>query len=133
MNHCRQTDGKSRVEWESPVQTNQMGEATFQFPIGLGFISQPRGTFELHLNGRHAVTFDVTNADDMWQSADGAVTATYLVMDRNEEDSSGILRLRVKRDLLSGNSATFIVRGSAAASQRWFGIYEFAETRTARP
>ena len=132
FHHCRQTDGSSRVEWEAPVRTNQLAEAIFEFPAALGLVSQPKGSFDLSINGRMILKFDVANSDESWESADGNVRANYLVMDRNTEDSSGILRILVKPGIIEGSTAKFSVRGSAAQSQRWFGIYELPDTRTAQ-
>jgi hypothetical protein len=132
MQHCRQSDGNSKVEWEAMPRSNADGEALFEFPVGLGFVSQPEGAFELQINGTPALNFDATTADEVWESADGSVRANYMVMDRNAEDSSGILRLRVKRGLKPREPVNFVVKGSAANSQRWFGIYEVGEGQSAR-
>lgn len=129
---CRQADGQARVEWEATVRTNAAGEATFEFPAALGFVSQPKGSFELYIDGVARLRFDAATTDDTWESADGSVRAHYLVMDRNAEDSSGILRIQVKSGGISGPSAIFLVKGSAANSQRWFGIYELPEGRADR-
>ena len=62
--------------------------------------------------------------DQTWQSADGKVRMSYTVMENNAEDSNGILLIRAAASLLEpGKPATFEVVGSAANSQRWFGVY----------
>ena len=49
---------------------------------------------------------------------------SYTVIESNDEDSCGMLRIDVAGSLLEpGKAARFEVIGSAAASQRWFGVY----------
>ena len=46
-------------------------------------------------------------------------------MEANSEDSNGALTISVARELAAGSKpVTFEVIGSAANSQRWFGIYD---------
>ena len=120
--HCRQSDGRSRVAWESPFVQEAM--PVFRFPAALGFISQPDGEFMLKIDDRTAVGFDVTLHDERWQSSDGKVQMSYAVMESNSEDSNGVLTIRLDPSLTSpGKPVKFEVLGSAANSQRWFGLY----------
>jgi hypothetical protein len=90
----------------------------------MGFLSQPGGKFQLRLNGRPVLDFDVSLMDQTFQSEDGKVRMLYTVMERNTEDSNGPLEIEVANSLLDpGKPATFSVIGSASGSQRWFGIY----------
>jgi putative membrane-bound dehydrogenase-like protein len=120
MAHCRQTDGRSHVVWESDAKSE------FHFPAALGFISQPDGDFTLKIDGESVLSFDVTLHDQTWQSSDGNVLMTYSVMENNSEDSNGVLT--IKRFVRLGSPrkpVKFEVIGSAAHSQRWFGLYRF--------
>jgi putative membrane-bound dehydrogenase-like protein len=127
MKHCRQTDGKSKVTWQTapvPVQLAPTGSQQFRLPVGMGLLSAPAGKFNLRLNGKSVVDFDVTLNDKTWQSADGRVQISYTVMENNAEDSNGILIIAAANSLLeAGKPATFEVTGSASDSQRWFGVY----------
>ncbi len=127
MAHCRQTDGKSKLVWQTaPVPAGIKPDAVQQFrlPVGVGFNSAASGKFDLRLKGKHALTFNVTLSDMTWQGADGKVSMTYTVMENNNEDSNGILLINVPGALLEpGKPATLEVIGSAANSMRWFGIY----------
>jgi putative membrane-bound dehydrogenase-like protein len=127
MPYCRQTDGKSRLVWESqsvPAELKPDAFHEFRVPAGMGFVSQPTGKFELRVNGRPALDFNVALENQTWQSRDGQVQMSYTVMESNTEDSNGILLLRVAAALLApGKPTTFEVVGSAANSQRWFGVY----------
>jgi hypothetical protein len=61
----------------------------------MGLISAPSGTFQLDVNGKPALTFNVTTTDRSWQSDDGRVRMNYIVMENNFEDSNGLLVLEV--------------------------------------
>jgi putative membrane-bound dehydrogenase-like protein len=127
LNHCRQTDGQSKVTWQTePMSTGLKPEAVqhFRLPVGMGFLSDPAGKFQLRLNGKAVLDFDVVLNDKAWQSVDARVQMGYTVMENNAADSNGILTIDVAGSLLQpGQPATFEVTGSAANSQRWFGIY----------
>lgn len=135
MPYCRQTDGKSKLVWQTaPVAGNASpdGIASFRLPVGMGFHSGPAGKFDLRLNGKHLLDFDVALTDATWQSADGKATMNYTVLENNEQDSNGVLVLNLPATLVeAGKPATFEVIGSAANSQRWFGIYLVAGTASA--
>jgi putative heme-binding domain-containing protein len=128
MSYCRQTDGNSRIEWLSTPISNDVKPGTvviFRLPVGMGFASNPPGTFQLSLNGKHLFDFDVALADRSWTSGDPKARMSYTVMEYNDEDSNGVLTIEVPAELLeSGQPARFQVAGSARNSQRWFGIYQ---------
>ena len=131
--HCRQTDGRSTVTWQtSPVPVGADPRMRFRFPAALGLKSESSAKFELKVNGRSALEFDVTLRDETWQSGDGKVRMTYTVMENNTEDSNGLLVIEVARDLVeAGQPVTFEVTGGAAHSGRWFGLYLVSETARA--
>jgi hypothetical protein len=110
--------------WQSPPADPSNALAEFVVPVALGFLSQPAGMFTLKVNGKSAVVFDVTLNDAEWTSADGKVLVVYRVREANSEDSNGVLYLRVVRELVNDRAPTFEVVGSAANSQRWFGVYD---------
>ncbi len=123
--HCRQTDGKSRVTWETAAAKPEGSEVTFTVAAAMGLTSQPQGTFTLKVDGEAALDFDVALGDSAWESADGKVRMSYGVREANAEDSNGILTISLARELATGTTPVrFEVIGSAANSQRWFGIYE---------
>jgi putative membrane-bound dehydrogenase-like protein len=127
MPFCRQSQDQSRLLWQTlPVPADLNSNATYQFRLaaGMGFISQPSGKFELRLNDKPMLEFNVAITDRSWQSADGKVKMSYTVMENNPEDSNGVLLIEVAGSLLTpGKAATFEVIGSSSNSQRWFGIY----------
>lgn len=117
FHHCRQSDGMGRVEWESVSESDW-----HEFPAAMGLISQPKGTFTLRVNGGKAFDFDVALHDKAFGETGAAVRGAFRVIDRNEEDASGILTVYAPNS--AGKPARFVVSGSGANSQRWFGIYE---------
>src|SRR5262249_9504227 len=134
LSHCRQTDGQSRLAWQTePVPSDLKPNAVFEFrlPAAMGYASNPPGTFSLWLNGKTVLEFNVSLHDQTWQSADGKVRMNYTVMENNAEDSNGILVIQAPAELLeAGRAATLEVIGSAANSQRWFGVYLVPATTT---
>jgi hypothetical protein len=126
MPHCRQSDGNSRIAWESaPVAAGKTnGTYVFRLPVAMGFVSQPKGDFVLKINGQELLRFDVSLIDNDWQSSDGRVRMRYTVMEANAEDSNGLLEIEAPLSLLQpGRPVSFEVIAPAANSQRWFGIY----------
>jgi hypothetical protein len=130
MPFCRQTDGQSKLVWQTaPARNDLKPDATqkFRLPAAMGFNSQPAGKFQLLINGKLALEFDVTLHSQTWRSDDPRVRMSYTVEENNEEDSDGVLEIEVQGALLdAGKPATFEVIGSAANSQRWFGIYDLS-------
>jgi putative membrane-bound dehydrogenase-like protein len=126
MRYCRQNDGRGKVRWLTrPVPAGLKPDArhAFVLPVALGFISQPEGRFHLAVNGVKALDFNVAVDDAAWADPQGRVRASYVVHARNAEDSTGTLTLDVRGDLLEpGRPATLEVTGSAAGSERWFGV-----------
>jgi putative membrane-bound dehydrogenase-like protein len=133
--HCRQTDGRSRLVWEaaSAGRVSLGGAWQFRFPVAFGLRSQPEGKFQLSINGRQALQFDVTLDDAVWQSGDRTVVLRYEVMENNSEDSNGIATLEItdRKWVEQGKSVTIEVVGTAANSQRWFGVYLLEERKVA--
>lgn len=127
MPYCRQTQEQSKIEWETLAVPNDLkSDSTYQFRMaaGMGFASQPSGKFELRLNQKTVLEFNVALTDQSWQSGDGKVRMSYTVMENNAEDSNGVLLIEVAGSLLTpGKAADFEVIGSPSDSQRWFGIY----------
>jgi hypothetical protein len=127
MPYCRQTQGQSKLAWQTavvPADLKPDGTYQFRLAAGMGFNSERSGKFELRLNEKPVLEFNVALTDQSWQSADGNVKMSYTVMENNNEDSNGILLIEVAGSLLTpGKPASFEVIGSPTNSQRWFGIY----------
>ena len=80
MSHCRQTEGQTRLAWETePVPGDLKGGAAYEFrlPVAMGYASNPPGTFTLRLNGKAVLEFNVSLHDQSWQSADGKVRMEF--------------------------------------------------------
>lgn len=126
MPYCRQSAEQNRLAWRSPVLPAKLGATqTFRLPVGMGFVSQPKGKFTLKVNGAALLDFDASLTDRTWESTDGRAKLRYSVREANSEDSSGVLEIEVPAShLKAGARAEFEVTGSASGSQRWFGIYQ---------
>jgi putative membrane-bound dehydrogenase-like protein len=127
MAFCRQSRDESRLAWQTalgPLDLKPDAVHQFRLAAGMGFLSQPSGKFELRLNDKPALEFNVAVSDQSWQSVDGKIKMNYTIMENNSEDSNGVLLIEVPGSLLTpGKAASFEVIGSSSDSQRWFGIY----------
>ncbi|MEY2429872.1 MAG: hypothetical protein QOJ40_2757, partial [Verrucomicrobiota bacterium] len=124
---CQQTEGKSRLAWETAAVPADLKPDTvqeFRLPAAMGLSAGPGGKFSLWLSGKSVLDFNVALHDQAGHSADGKVRMSYMAMEDNSQESNGILTIGVTGSLLDpGKPATFEVIGSAANSHRWFGIY----------
>ncbi len=119
MHYCRQSDGSAKVTW----RTAPVSGSTFRFAAALGFLSQPDGDFTLSLDGKPLLVFDVAIDDAHWQSKDGRATLDFECRAANREDATGVMTLTLPAELVhSGKPVELEVVGSAANSQRWFGV-----------
>src|SRR2546427_6030883 len=103
MPFCRQTDGKSELVWETmPLRSDLKPNETEQFrlPVAMGYLSQPSGNFQLLINGKPGMEFDVSLTSQTWQSEDGRMRMNYAVNETNDEDSCGALLIDVAGSLL---------------------------------
>ncbi len=125
LSHCRQTDGKSKLVWDSPMLPGDLpASVKFRLPVGMGMFSAPAAKFHLRINDQAALDFDVSLNDHTWANEDGSVRMSYAVRENNAEDSNGLLTIEVKSSRLrAGESAKFEVDAGVGQSQRWFGIY----------
>jgi putative heme-binding domain-containing protein len=126
MHYCRQTDGQALVRWRTlPVAAAALAghdTVAFTFAAALGFISQPKGRFTLKLDAAELLDFDVV-VDDAHFEGKGGATLDYVCRQANGEDSTGVMTLTIPARLLAaGRAAELEVVGSAANSQRWFGV-----------
>jgi putative membrane-bound dehydrogenase-like protein len=131
MHYCRQSDGTGRVKWltqparaedvETPKERPRV--LHFRFAAALGFLSQPKGEFTLALDGKPLLRFDVATDDAHWSSGDGRAELDFDCRAANREDATGVMTLTVPAELVElGKSCELEVVGSAAGSQRWFGV-----------
>ena len=127
MRFCRQSDGKGSVQWATaPVSPSALTNdwLSFQFPVGMGFLSSPAGTFTFLVNDQKAFDFSVSLGDASWESRSLPVRCRYQVMERGPEDSNGRWTLEIRSDVLkAGQPVRIAVAGSRSSSMRWFGLY----------
>jgi putative heme-binding domain-containing protein len=127
LSSCRQAEGKSRLAWETepaPADLQPGAVHEFRLPVSMGARSSPSGTFSLRLNGKPVIDFGIALHDQSWQSADGRVQMSYLVMEDSAHESDGILTFSVSGALIEpGKPAAFDVVGLTPKTQSWFGVY----------
>lgn len=127
MSLCRQTKAKSSLEWQTEAMPEVLaadGLQAFRLPVGMGDFLIPGKGFELKVNGRTQLHFDVTLEDQVWESSDGQVRMSYEVRERNDADGNGLLTIEVVSALLTpGEPVNFAVTGADADSDRWFAVY----------
>lgn len=133
LHYCRQTDGRSRLEWKAQPLSGSVpgGSMRFRFAVAMGFHSQPAGDFELQIDGKPVTRFGVTLSDGAWADVSGHVRVRYTAAEIGTEDTCGMLEIEMVRppgpDAAASAVTTFSVTGSAAASERWFGLYHPVE------
>lgn len=137
--------GGDWVQWETarlPENLPPDGEVVFVFGMAMGIgdpFPQPSGTFALHLNGRHAVTFRFVKHTEMWQGDDArfcyqvkrvivAPPGQALTLDTGTDRESaasyglGLLRVPVK-ELSPGEPVTLRVEAQdEVPTTRWFRL-----------
>ena len=126
----RQGDGKQRVEWlTAPVNIEKPGRVSLVWTAGTGYISQPAGSFTLHLNGQPLLDFNVTRNTARWRSADGKAELFFDAKAYNNQDSTGVMYLTLPSEMLEdGEPAKLAVTGSNSSSQRWFMLFDYPDT-----
>jgi len=131
LRFCRQTDGRSQVRWEAqPVGGGPIGRIRFRFATANGFVSKPAGGFRLKIQDLPEIGLEASVGDASWSSVDGRVNIRYVVREQNEEDSCGVLEVDVPPTIKAAANGwvRFELTGGAAASERWFGLYEVPGT-----
>jgi len=128
---CRQTAPGHLVEWETaPLPADWKGAtATFVFAGGLGWVDQPRTKgFTLLVNGKEALTFDVTQDRSVWRSADKRVAFHFVPMRPMPQDGIGLFYVALAAELLTlGKPCAFGVRSNGSGSRRWFGLNPYTD------
>ncbi len=126
---CRQTDGKSRVEWTVRPTRGADGAWRARMVAGMGFQSQPAGEFLLRVGGADVARFGVTLADASWNGIDPRWRASYRIEDLGAEDGSGTLELEYRGEVPAGTVPVWKCEatGTASGSERWFGVYDWKE------
>ena len=120
-------DAREPLIWlTDPVQSTQREAYTFRWVGGMGYVSQPEGSFVLSMNGRTLLRFGGTRDSRTWRSPDGFTTLRYTVVAHDREDSSGVMELSVPAEwVVPGEPAVLTVEGSDSNSRRWFAVYDF--------
>lgn len=127
---ARQTDGTQRLEWVSaPIKIAKPGRISLVWTAATGYISEPEGSFTLHLNGKPLLDFGVTRETRRWTSADGKADLFFDVKSHDNEDALGVMYLTLPTEMLQDRApARLAVSGSNSSSRRWFTVFDYADT-----
>ena len=128
---CRQTAPGHLVEWETAPVPKALGgkPVTFVFAGGLGWVSQPKTKgLTFLVNGREAISFDVTQDRATWESKDGKVKLHFAPRRRLPLDAVGFFYVSVAPELLeAGKPCRLAVRSEGSGSRRWFGLHPYTD------
>jgi len=130
MWYVRQMGAPWSLEWETaPVPANTGARVAFVFTAATGFLTEPSGSFTLHLDGSPLISFNCPESSrGSWRSADGRAELVFHVK-QNGIDQFGVMVLVVPAEMVTrGRPCRLRVTGSDAASRRWFGLYAYTDT-----
>jgi putative membrane-bound dehydrogenase-like protein len=117
----------ARLAWETspvPGELKPTDVHEFRLPVSVGHRGNQAGKFSLRLNARPVLDFGVALHDQSWQSTDGSVRMSYLVMEDSVQESNGILTITVPAALLQPEKpAAFEVTSPSPNNGIWFGVY----------
>ncbi len=121
----RQEAVGKRLRWNTP-QWDQRGNGplVLSFSGGLGWRSQPETAgFELTVNDKQKLTFDITREPDHWKNESGDMELFYLPIWLSNEDSAGFFLLVIQPEAVrEGQPLDLEVKSLGAGSQRWFAV-----------
>jgi neutral ceramidase len=120
----RQLKKGDRVEWQAPA-LGSAGDHSVCFSGGLGWATQPETAgFELKLNDRLSVNFDLARGPRHWSNDDGSLELLYVATWTSPVDTSGFFVLNIKgvgED--EGSQPLKLAVGSLGeGSNRWFAV-----------
>lgn len=119
---CCKSEG---LTWQTePAPADIQATNTYDFRMPASMTADTKASFSIHLNGNRTLDFHATSRDQSWNSADGKLQMSYLVMEQDFKESNGILTLTLNGSLLEpGKPVNLEVVSSTPDKQSWFGIY----------
>ena len=100
----------------------------FRWAAASGFISQKDIPFLFSINDKEILTLHVSREKTTWTSECGRATLEYDVLNKNNEDTSGIMELKIPWEwVIPGKAVKFTISPVDHDSSRWFGIYDFPQ------
>ena len=122
----RQLKTGNSLAWRTPILDFRptRESVVLLFLGGLGWSSEPETEgFELSVNGRATIQFDITRQRARWESADGTLKLHYFPTWSSDVDSGGLFYLTVPTArLVPGEAASLQVTSKGSGSKRWFSI-----------
>lgn len=127
---ARAMKGMNELVWETrPAPANAHEQNTFSvfWQGGMGYFSEPPGTFVLYVNDQKALDIPaISEQSTVWHNAGGTVSLEY------ERDAArpemGLLTLTLPSAWVTpGKPLRLKVAGSDSNSRQWFGVCEICD------
>ena len=128
----RQSAEGKELHWRTmPLAKDAADNVTYCFTGGMGWTTEPKTKgFELLVNGKSALQFDVTLKPSQWKSSDGKVELTYFPTWKSDVDSAGFFFVRItKPELDDKRRLKLAARSLSKASKRWFAVDQKQEVK----
>jgi len=124
---ARAMAGMNELVWQTqpvPAEAAAKPEYQVRWLGGMGYFTQPAGSFELFVNDSKVLDIpNITPANAEWKSPDGKVRLEYQ-HDPAIAEEGGWLTLALPSAMVTpGQSLTLKIIGSESNSRRWIGIF----------
>ncbi|MEE3373136.1 MAG: neutral/alkaline non-lysosomal ceramidase N-terminal domain-containing protein [Planctomycetota bacterium] len=129
----RQNTKGASLAWRTPPIEVRQGKqpVVLMFLGGVGWTSEPQTAgFELSLNGKATLKFDVTRKGAKWASSNGQMCLRYFPTWNSDLDSAGLFYLEVAPTLLKNDQPVDLqVTSLGEGSKRWFALDTIGDVR----
>ena len=127
MDVARAMKGKNELVWETrPAPDNIRAKPAYAvvWPGGMGYFSEPQGSFALYVNDEKVLDVPaISERDAEWFSADKTVSLKYARDTATAEYGTLTLTLPSSK-VTPGKPLRLKVVGSDSNSRRWFGVFQ---------
>jgi len=125
---ARAMEGKNELIWKTrpvPEDVRAKPEYTVTWNGGMGYFSEPQGSFQLYVNDRKAIEIPaITQSDAEWRNSESGMLLRYVRNTSTDEYGTFTLTLP-SSEITPGAPLLIKVIGSDSNSRRWFGVMEF--------
>jgi len=127
LNVARALKGNNTLAWETypaPADIRTKKEYEIVWLGGMGYFSEPQGSFTLFVNDEKVIDIqEISQRDTEWQNNDGTVQLSYM-RDLSTAEY-GILTLTLPSSkVIPGKPLRLKLVGSESNSRRWMGVFE---------
>ncbi len=119
--------GKNELIWKTrpvPEDARAKPEHTVTWQGGMGYFSEPPGSFQLYVNDKKTIVIPtIAQTDAEWSNNDKSVHLKY-VRDASTAEYGTFTLTLPSSEMTPGNPLLIKVIGSDSNSRRWFGVFE---------